>query len=855
MRRMSAFVPAVAAFVLAGGGSAAGDAGGEGATGVPSRGAPAGAHVCHPDCARPTPLHLAALRGSAAEIRKLVRAGADVGATDALEETALHSASRRFRAEAAAALVESGAPLEARNRDGMTPLALVASMGPSAVPEVDAAKVRLARLLIEAGANVDAMDGQGATPLGHAEAREHPELVALLRRHGARRGAFAPGELGVRAERAPTGYPTNAQIGAALLAVETDHPTIAKRHELGTLSPSGRKIWAIRISDNLPLEEFEPEVSYVSAMHGDEIVSVELLLLLADWLTDGYGSDPRATAMVDGLDIWLVPTMNPDGYEAGTRWNANGVDLNRDFPDWYDDPVNTPAGRQQETGIIMNWRFDESFTLSANMHGGTLVANYPFDNNPAGTSTYSPSPDDDLFVDISLEYSEDNPPMYASPSFPMGITNGADWYAVSGGMQDWNYFWLGCNEITLELSNVKSPAHSTIPGFWADNQESMISYLERAWDGVRGLVTDASTGDPLAATVTVDGRDHEVHTDPDVGDYHRMLLAGTYALTFEASGYETLVASSVAVSAGASTRLDVPMEPLAPGSLAEVAFPNGGEQLPSGVAQTVTWSGSSTASYQVQATSNYNDVSVFNDGFDSGTLGPGYTTGGDAPWAGTGSPLFAAASGDISDDQVSWLERDVSGPGSVSFLYAVSSEAGWDFFRFFIDGVEIFADSGSTGWIEIIEPLSDGAHTLRWEYAKDSSVSSGSDRAWIDDVKVVTDSTAWTDVVASTGVGATSHPWTPATQTTAAKVRVRKVLPGGLHGAWDESDAVFAVVPPGGCLGDLDGDGDTDVFDFGVFASSFGGSVVPGTSGDYDGNGVVDVLDFGVFAGDFGCVP
>lgn len=63
------------------------------------------------------------------------------------------------------------------------------------------------------------------------------------------------------------------------------------------------------------------------------------------------------------------------------------------------------------------------------------------------------------------------------------------------------------------------------------------------------------------------------------------------------------------------------------------------------------------------------------------------------------------------------------------------------------------------------------------------------------------------------------------------------------------------INPPPACAGDIDGDGDTDVFDFGIFASHFGLGVDPGTSGDLGGDGVVDVFDFGIFASDFGCVP
>lgn len=847
--------------VLVGAASTLGQAhrGAIGGSGVGEAGSHVHAQLNHADCANPTPLHLAALRGSAAEIRKLLIDAPDVNAPDALGDTPLHSAARRFRVEAAAALIEAGASLEIRNQDGMTPLALLASMGPSETPEIDDAKAALGAVLIDAGANVNALDGAGASPLGYAVAREHPRFSALLRERGGVQGPFDPAEREALVDRAPSGYPSNNQIGTLLLAIANDHPAIAERVALGT-SVLGRTIWAIRITDNIGVEEDEPEVSYVSTMHGDEVVGVEMCIMLADWLTDNYGSVQRATDMVDEMDIWLVPTMNPDGYESNSRYNANGFDLNRNFPDWYDDPINTPTGRQQEVGVIMNWRSNESFALSANMHGGTLVANYPFDNNPSGSSVYSPCPDDDLFIDISLEYSEDNLPMYNSSSFPQGITNGADWYAVSGGMQDWNYFWLGCNEITLELSNVKSPSHSQIPTFWSQNQESMISYLERVWDGVRGVVTDSTTGDPVYATITVTGRDHAVYTDPDVGDYYRMLLAGNYELTFEADGYETLVAPSVSVGARASTRLDVQMDPSGSVAAAEMTFPNGGEQLFAGLEQIVMWDGSSTSSYQLQETSNYNDTQVSIDGFESGSIGASYTTGGSQAWVASGTGAFAgtfaAKAGAITHNQTTWLEREVSGPGSVNFWWRVSSEAGWDFFRFYIDGVEIVSASGTSGsWNELIEPLSEGTHTLRWQYSKDSNTSHGSDTAWIDDLKITSDNTQWTDVVADTGTGVTAWPWTPSVETSSAAMRVRKVLPGGVYGAWDETDAVFQIVPPAPCAGDLDGDLDTDVLDFAIFASNFGTSVTPGTNGDLTGDGAVDVFDFTEFASDFGCTP
>lgn len=85
----------------------------------------------------------------------------------------------------------------------------------------------------------------------------------------------------------------------------------------------------------------------------------------------------------------------------------------------------------------------------------------------------------------------------------------------------------------------------------------MLSYLEAVHIGVRGIVTDYVTGAPLWAKVAVADNTHPVFTDPDVGDYHRMLLPRTYTLTFTAPGHADKTVESVVVDAGDAVRLDV----------------------------------------------------------------------------------------------------------------------------------------------------------------------------------------------------------------------------------------------------------------------------------------------------------
>ena len=210
----------------------------------------------------------------------------------------------------------------------------------------------------------------------------------------------------------------------------------------------------------------------------------------------------------------------------------------------------------------MQWSANQSFVLSANFHTGALVVNYPYDNDGLG-SVDSPSPDDALFEYLAATYASHNPPMFASPYFPGGITNGAAWYAIDGGMQDWNYRYLGIDEVTIELSDTKWPAASLLPTLWNDNRESMLSYIEAVHIGARGLVTDAATGAPVYASVGVAGNAQPVFTDPDVGDFHRLLLPGTYDLTFSAPGYVSQTVHGVVVADGVETPVDVALVPLA----------------------------------------------------------------------------------------------------------------------------------------------------------------------------------------------------------------------------------------------------------------------------------------------------
>ncbi len=366
--------------------------------------------------------------------------------------------------------------------------------------------------------------------------------------------------------RRTAGYPSFVEFSARLSELEALYPDICRRVNIGE-SVQGRELWFMKISANVDIEEDEPEVKLISTMHGDEPVGMVLCLNLITLLLESYGTDQRLTHLVNDLEIWIMPLMNPDGYEMNSRYNAQGKDLNRSFPDRVADPVNSPDGRPVEVSRLMNWASSHSTVLSAGFHTGALVVNYPFDSDPDPSAAYSATPDDRLFFEMSMSYSALNPPMYNSSVFQHGVVNGVQWYTIYGGMQDWNYVWMGCMETTIELSDVFRPDYRWIPDLWEDNREAMITYMQWALKGVRGIVTDEENGEPIEACVKVVGNHFHTYADPDVGDFHRILLPGEYSLQFAAPGYVTKTTPLATVPENGAVRIDVSLSPVQSGDV------------------------------------------------------------------------------------------------------------------------------------------------------------------------------------------------------------------------------------------------------------------------------------------------
>lgn len=360
-------------------------------------------------------------------------------------------------------------------------------------------------------------------------------------------------------------YPTYEAYISIMEQFAIDFPDICEVFSIGE-SVEGRELKFVKISDNVSENEAEPQFLYTGTMHGDETTGYVLLLRLIDYLTSNYGTDAEVTEMVDNIEIWINPAANPDGTYAGgnnsvwgaTRSNANGVNLNRNYPDPQDGPHPDGNAWQAETLAFMDMAESNHFVMAANTHGGAEVVNYPWD-------TWSQlAADDDWWQFVSHEYADTaqaNSPSFYMNGFNDGITNGYAWYSIDGGRQDYMNYFHFCREVTLEISDIKTIPENQLINHWNYNKRALINYMKQVMYGVHGIVTDSITEEPLEGVkVEIIGHDFDeshVFSDAVNGDYYRLLKQGVYDITFTKDGYIPKTIEDVFVNDYETTILDV----------------------------------------------------------------------------------------------------------------------------------------------------------------------------------------------------------------------------------------------------------------------------------------------------------
>ncbi len=571
-------------------------------------------------------------------------------------------------------------------------------------------------------------------------------------------------------------YPTYEVYIEMMQKFATDYPDLCKVVNIGT-SVQGRQLVALKISDNVNMHEAEPEFFYTGTMHGDETTGFVLLLRLADFLLSNYGTDADATYILENIELYINPAANPDGtYNGGNssvsgsqRYNSNGVDLNRNFPDELS--INGPY--QIETQAMMDFAEAHHFSMSANFHGGAEVMNYPWD---IWYSTERPHADTDWFEKICSNYvssARELYPNYMSDVTSDGVTEGADWYIAEGTRQDFMMYYQHCREVTVELSSSKLLSTDQLNNFWSYNKQALIDFLKEVTYGINGTVTNVD-GEPLDAKIEIAAHDKdksEVYTDPEKGDYYRPIEPGAYDVTYSSEGYISQT-HTITVSDWKITQLtnvilekallynisgnitDINAQPLngvkieiANSSIPAVYTDISGNYVLPDVYEGEHRLNVSLAGFQFER----RDISVLGgdvvadfilnpstaESFEN-QVSQSFTFGGNQPWTRVFGTAFdgdyALKSGAIDHNQNSIMEyqMNVSELSPLSFYFKVSSEATYDFLKFYVDDVLQNSWSGTVDWTKMSYDIAPGLHKFTWKYIKDQAAVSGSDCAWVD---------------------------------------------------------------------------------------------------------------------------
>jgi hypothetical protein len=263
-------------------------------------------------------------------------------------------------------------------------------------------------------------------------------------------------------------YHSYLELEADLQALERAHPGIARLYTIG-VSLENRNIYALKISDNVALDEGEAEVLFLGCHHAREWISVEVPLLLARHLLEHYASDAKVRRAVDQSEVWIAPLINPDGLEYSIRfyryWRKNrrlnadgsfGVDLNRNYGyNWaYDNEGSSPepasevyrgsaAFSEPETQAVRDLFAQREFQALVSYHSYSQVILYPW--GYTSTPTDKDALHRSLAADMSILMEAVNGRVYGfGPS-------AASSYLTNGDTTDWAFGISGIPAYTIEL--------------------------------------------------------------------------------------------------------------------------------------------------------------------------------------------------------------------------------------------------------------------------------------------------------------------------------------------------------------------------------------------------------------------
>ncbi len=298
-------------------------------------------------------------------------------------------------------------------------------------------------------------------------------------------------------------YHSAGELEGDLLALERDHPDLAKVYPIGQ-SLEGRTIYALKISDNPFLDEGEPAILFLGCHHAREWISVEIPYLFGKHLVESYAGDGGIRSLVDRSEIWIVPLVNPDGLEYSIHtyryWRKNrranpdgsfGIDLNRNYGyQWgYDNEGSSPVPSsylyrgpepfsEPETVAVRDLVLGHGFGGLISFHSYSQIILYPWGYIDEPTSRNEEL--ESVAREMSGHMESVRGTVYRYGRAADGL------YLTNGDTADWSFGAAGILSYTIELPPVDIQGggffnpESEIEGIFSENLPAMLYLVDYA---------------------------------------------------------------------------------------------------------------------------------------------------------------------------------------------------------------------------------------------------------------------------------------------------------------------------------------------------------------------------------------
>lgn len=397
-------------------------------------------------------------------------------------------------------------------------------------------------------------------------------------------------------------YHTFNEVAHELDSIALHYPQITLLDTIGYSTTDSMPIFAMKISDNVEVNEDEPEILYVALHHAEELLGLEVCMYMIDELVTNYQLDSTITYWVDEREIWFVPLLNPEGHDVvmqgiDTTWRKNkrdnnnngifdldydGVDLNRNYDFHWTLGGSTDPSSEYYRGPYP-WSEKEVCALRelCLSHNFSFCNTYHSARTGLGEVIYYP-------WRAAGYYSPDYPFIrQVADSMSKLIVNevGNGHYValpgsgVDGRARNWIYGICGTFCYCVEICTT-----TIVPGWMVDDiclRNSIGSYylLNRVnSSGITGCIYDSLTGEPLQAEVVINGYYDPTlpprMSDPTYGRFLRILGYGTYDIEIHKNGYQSFHLSGVVVEPGEMLELNVHLKKKEANSMIPADTPN-----------------------------------------------------------------------------------------------------------------------------------------------------------------------------------------------------------------------------------------------------------------------------------------